>query len=128
MESGTTKYKIDDGDADVFLLEYLEDEEAKRKIDIAEEAFLVGNKIKDLINNNKVKEYKDIAILTRNTTSFKTFKDVFQYLKIPLEIHVDFSLKETYLLKLIANILMLSLNIFNKENFNDNRFYYLSLN
>ena len=48
-------------------------------------------------------------------------------MKIPLEIHVDFSLKETYLLKLIANILMLSLNIFNKENFNDNRFYYLSL-
>ena len=39
MESGTTKYKIDDGDADVFLLEYLEDDEAKRKIDIVEEAF-----------------------------------------------------------------------------------------
>ncbi len=127
MESGTIKYKETDPDADVFLLEYYQDEEKERHLDVVEEAFITGYKIKELIKEGKVKEFKEVAILTRNTTSFKIFKDVFRYLDVPLEIHVDFPLKETYLLKLIANILRLSLNLFNSKSFNDNRFYYLSL-
>lgn len=89
----------------------------------------MGNKIKALIKAGKVKDYKDVAILARTKNTFKIISDVFEYLDIPLQIQVDQKLKQTYLLKLIANILKLSMiiNSNNKKDFNDQRFFYLSI-
>lgn len=127
MDSGTTLFKKEDKEADVFLLEYIESDVENRKLDVVEEAFLVGYKIKELIDKGIVNKYNEIAILSRNKSTFKHYRDVFKYLNIPLEIHVDFSVKETYLLKLIANILSLSYSLYDINSFNQNRFNYLSL-
>lgn len=123
MESGSKAFSKDDMSADVFLLEM---DNGETKQDLIEEAFIVGEKIKELIQSGEVKNYGDIAILSRNTKVFKVFSEVFKYLNIPLEVQVDYNLKESYLLKLIANIMMLAINLDNGD-FDLKRFTYLSL-
>lgn len=126
MLSGSTKYK-DDPLPGVYLEELYNPEE--EKMDLAEEAFVVGNKILKLKREGLIKDYREVAILARNTTNFKSFIDVFNYLGIPLQVQVSLNLNETYLLKLIANILMLSKHLYTFDrNVNDiKRFTYASI-
>ncbi|VEU80601.1 UvrD-helicase domain-containing protein [Haploplasma axanthum] len=129
MQSGSKLFSEDDSSADIFIEEIYTEDPAKSKYDAVEEAFVVGLKIKGLLETKKVSAYKDVAILSRNTTSFKIFKDVFKYLNIPLQVQVDQQIKSSYLLKLMANILMLSLDIAvnNNDNFKRKRFNYFSV-
>ncbi|VEU82370.1 UvrD-helicase domain-containing protein [Acholeplasma hippikon] len=126
MLSGSTKFN-NDPLTGVYLEELHKDLELKT--DIAEEAFVVGNKIKDLMAKGLIKNYKEVAVLARNTTNFKAFIDVFNYLGIPLQVQVSLDLNETYLLKLMANILMLAklLNTFDRESQDIKRFAYASI-
>lgn len=128
MESGNSSF-AKDKDADVFLLEMFKDEKSRVRNDSVEEAFVIGNKIKELLKEGKIKQYKDVAILARNKGSFKTFRDVFKYLNIPIQIQVAQDLKQTYLLKLISNILNLAKELYNNDLkvLNNKRFYYMSI-
>lgn len=128
MESGSKNY-LNDPYSDVYLLETYKDEDDRKDTDSVEEAFVVGNKIKELKEKNIINKYSEVAILARNRSSFQIYKDVFKYLNIPVQFQVDKNLKQTYLLKLISNILKLSLliNDNTKEAFNDKRFYYMSI-
>src|SRR5699024_10677814 len=112
-----------------FLLEMFKDEKSRVRNDSVEEAFVIGNKIKELLKEGKIKQYKDVAILARNKGSFKTFRDVFKYLNITIQIQVAQDLKQTYLLKLISNILNLAKELYNNDLkvLNNKRFYYMSI-
>lgn len=122
MESGSKAFE-NDLNAEVYLLEQFSED---GKASVLEEAFIVGNKIKELINKGVSNSYKDFAILMRNKGNFKIFQDVFEYLNIPLQVQTAFDVKQAYLLKLIANILSLALNL-NKENMNRFKFDYFSI-
>jgi len=129
MLSGSTKFN-DDPSAQVYLLEVFKPEEDKRRAyDPVEEAFVVGHKIIDLLKEHKIKAYNEVAILARNVAHFPIIKDVFDVLGIPIQIQIDQQLKQTYMLKLIANILKLSQMIYlqDKNHFNQKRFYYFSI-
>ncbi|HHX78943.1 MAG TPA: hypothetical protein GX695_04235, partial [Acholeplasmataceae bacterium] len=128
MDSGSEKFNKDLS-SDVFLIEMFKDEDSKVHTDAVEEAFVIGNKIIELHENKNIDKYSDVAILARNKKNFKIYKDVFKYLNIPIQIQVDQELKQTYLLKLIANILKLALILDsdNKKLFNEKRFLYLSI-
>ena len=90
------------------------------------EAFICGKKILELVNKDKPlclkeKEFKevkfsDVAILIDKTSSFKTFKKVFEYLGIPLSIEADMDLKTSILPKLFSNILIV-LNSIKNDNY-----------
>lgn len=122
MISGSTKY-LNDGNAGVYLLEL---NSLENKGNVLEEAFVIGQKIKELMEQKIAKKYSDFAILIRKTKQFQIFADVFKYLDIPLQVQKDYNLRQTYLMKLIVNILNLSLNL-NKENYNLFKFTYFSL-
>ncbi|MCR1809422.1 UvrD-helicase domain-containing protein [Haploplasma modicum] len=125
MESRSTKF-LGNRFANVYL-EELNTSEDKRTSNnqMIEEAFSVGRKIKELLDNKAINSYKEVAILARNKKSFETFKNVFKYLDIPLQIQVDQKLKQTYFLKLMANVLKLS-SLIDEEN-SEKRFYYFSV-
>lgn len=128
MESGNASFN-DDISADVHLIEMFKEEKSRIKNDAVEEAFIIGNKINELLKLGKINKYSDVAILSRNKGSFNIYLDVFKYLNIPIQIQVDQNLKQTYLLKLISNILRLS-NIINEQDkylFNEKRFLYFSI-
>lgn len=128
MESGNKKYN-EDKSADVFLIEMYKDDESRTRNDAVEEAFVIGNKINELLESNKIDKYSDVAILARNKSNFKIYSDVFNYLNIPIQIQVDQELKQTYLLKLAANILKLAsiIDVNDKYLMNDKRFLYFSI-
>lgn len=90
------------------------------------EAFICANSIKDIMNSNlcvfknggfnKV-SYSDFAVLIDKAKSFITFKQIFEYLNIPLSIEADLDLKDSILPKLFSNILTLIYKI--KNNIKD---------
>lgn len=122
MLSGSQKY-INDVSAGVYLIEQ---PSLEGKGNVLEDAFVIGSKIKELIDTGVAKLYSEFAILTRNKTAYNEIANVFKYLNIPLQVQRDYNLKESYLMKLIVNILMLSLNL-NKEDEDKYRFSYYSL-
>ena len=98
-----------------------------------EEAFIIGNDIKNKINSNyqifdkKIKtlrnaDYNDFVILLDKSKNFTLYKKVFEYLNIPLSILKDESLKEDEDILVIRNLLRLLICI--KENRLDNEFKY----
>lgn len=122
MLSGSTSFN-NDPHASVYLLE-ANSLEGKRNI--RDEAFIVGNKILELKEKGIASKFSDFAILTRNKTGFNVISDVFKYLNIPIQVQKDFNLQNTYYLKLISNILTLSLNL-EKLDYDKFKFDYFSL-
>jgi ATP-dependent helicase/nuclease subunit A len=99
------------------------------------EAFIIGNdilkKVKEryLVFDKELRPctYKDFCILMDRTTVFETYRKVFNYLKIPLNVFKDDDIllsDETYLIK---NILGLIINIKNKIFNETTKFYYTSI-
>ena len=99
-----------------------------------EEAFIIGNDIKNKINNkfqvfDKEKKvlrditYSDFVILLDKSKNFDLYKKIFEYLQIPLSILKDESLKKDDDLLVIRNILRLIICI--KENRLDTEFKYV---
>ena len=100
------------------------------------EAFIIGNDIKKKIKDkyqvldDEVQRditFKDCCILMDRTSSFDTYKKVFDYLQIPLNIYKDEDILFTDEVCLINNILGLIINIKNKLNNVDTNFYYTSI-
>jgi ATP-dependent helicase/nuclease subunit A len=128
MASGSTFYHKDSF-ANVYIEEMFNEDPSKSKYNVLEEAFTIGKKIKELISAHSDINYKDMTILLRNTTAFDQYREVFEYLNIPLQIQTDVKINQGYFLKLLTNILMLALYFENheKEFVKQNRFNYLSL-
>lgn len=95
------------------------------------EAFIIANDIKEKINNEYLVfdktlrpcTYKDFCILMDRTSSFDTYKKIFDYLMIPLNIYKDDNILMAEEVLLINNIIALTLNIKNNNNDNTNLFY-----
>lgn len=90
------------------------------------EAFICANSIKNIMDSklkvfkkgsfNEI-SYSDFAVLIDKAKSFITFKQIFEYLNIPLSIEADLDLKDSILPKLFSNILTLIYKI--KNNIKD---------
>lgn len=95
------------------------------------EAFIIAKDIKERIKS-KVKvlkkggfkevTYNDFAILIANATEFVTFKQIFEYLNIPLSIEASLDLKDSILPVLYKNILK-ALSLM-KKNVKNEAFYH----
>ena len=98
-----------------------------------EEAFIIGNDIKDKINskyqifdkNKKILRdcnYNDFVILLDKSRNFDLYKKVFEYLHIPLTILKEESLRKDNDILIIRNLIKLIIAI--KNNIIDNSFKY----
>lgn len=67
-------------------------------------------------------EYKDFVILLDRSKNFRLYKKIFEYIGIPLMIYQDESLKNSYDLDIIKNILKLIIKV--KNNTYDTEFKY----
>lgn len=138
MIFGNNDYNIE-SPSDYKLSVYNYEKDPKHSNDESE-AFIVANDIKNKIQNQfkvlketeKGKElvnctYSDFCILMDRGTSFETYKKVFDYMQIPINIYQDEDIllqDETYLVK---NILTLILKIKNREFDQDFKFCFTSI-
>ena len=127
MIFGNTSY-IEDGKTnqnyDLDVITY--DKDKLDKLSCSEqEAFIIGNDIKEKIRNkfqvfDKDKkilrdcEYKDFVILLDRGKEFDNYKKIFEYLHLPLTILKEESLRKDNDILIIRNLLKLILSIKNK--------------
>ncbi len=113
-----------DIDFNMDILRYSEDEYYKAFTKEEKEAFIIGKSIKDtlakrpmILKGDSFKEasYGDFAILIDKAKSFVTFKQIFEYLGIPLQIEADLDLKNSILPEIFTNILALINGLRKKE-------------
>lgn len=99
------------------------------------ESFIIASDIKDKVNNhykvfdkNKLRDitYKDFCILMDRTSTFDTYKKVFDYLNIPLNVYKDNDITSFDEVILINNILSFILDI-KRKNYEKIKFYYTSI-
>ena len=99
------------------------------------EAFIIGNDIKNKINNNyevfdkqiRNCKYSDFCILLDRGSAFNTYKKVFDYLGIPLHIYQDEDILFSSETLLINNIIGFLIKIKNKIFDTETNFYYASI-
>ncbi len=117
-------------DNNLEILNYQKDDNTYTSDEI--EAFIIANDIKKKINDKylvfdkKLRPctYQDFCILMDRTTTFDTYKKVFDFLNIPLNIYKDNDILLTNEVLLINNIIALILNI--KNNIADNNNLYFA--
>ena len=59
--------------------------------------------------------YSDFVILVSKSKDFELFKKIFEYNGVPLSIQADVTIKEDLSLVLLKNLLLLTINIYNKN-------------
>ena len=90
------------------------------------EAFIIANDIKNKIENNyrvfdkdkkevRLANYNDFVILVSTSRDFELFKKIFEYNNVPLSIEADTTIKDDMALVLLKNLLLLTINIYNKN-------------
>ena len=90
------------------------------------EAFIIANDIKNKIENNyrvfdkdkkevRIANYNDFVILVSTSRDFELFKKIFEYNNVPLSIEADTTIKDDMALVLLKNLLLLTINIYNKN-------------
>ena len=90
------------------------------------EAFIIANDIKNKIDNNyrvfdkdkkevRLANYNDFVILVSTSRDFELFKKIFEYNNVPLSIEADTTIKDDMALVLLKNLLLLTINIYNKN-------------
>ena len=131
MIHGNLDYKDNNQNNNISILNYKINKNMSKD---ENEAFIIGidilNKVKNKYQVTKDKElrpctFEDFTILIDRTTSFDIYKKVFDYLKIPINVHSDENIlhnDETYL---IRNIIDFIIKIKNKDY--DYKFNYLSI-
>lgn len=96
-----------------YHMETLTYEPLKEWDEAVTEAFICGRWIQQLMekrpmvlkrNGFEPLKYSDIAILIDKTKSFPIFKQVFEYLQLPLSIEADMDLNESVLPRLFSNL------------------------
>ena len=99
-----------------------------------EEAFIIGNDMKEKVNNSflvfdkdqkilRPIEYRDFVILLDKSKNFELYKKIFEYLQIPLTILKEESFKKDDDMMVIKNLLRLLICI--KEKRYDTEFRYV---
>ena len=102
------------------------------------EIFIVAKDIKEKIDNhykvmdkdtNKLRDitYNDFCIIMDRNTEFDKYKQIFEYLNIPLVMYKDETLNSGVDIILIRNILNLILKIYNYELDKEFKYYYTSI-
>ena len=99
------------------------------------EAFIIGNDIKNKINNHyevfdkqiRHCKYSDFCILLDRGSAFNTYKKVFDYLGIPLHIYQDEDILFSSETLLINNIIGFLIKIKNNTFDIETNFYYASI-
>ena len=136
MVFGNTAYNIDPSN----YLTILNYEESEDKSYTKEEAeiFITASDIKNKIdskyqvmdkNTFKMRDitYSDICIIMDRNTEFLKYKQIFEYLNIPLVMYMDNVLSDGIDIILIKNILNLINKIKNKKYDREFRYYYVSI-
>ena len=136
MVFGNTAYDIDPSN----YLTILNYEESENKEYTKEEAeiFITARDIKDKIDNKyqvmdkktfKMRDitYSDICIIMDRNTEFLKYKQIFEYLNIPLVMYMDNVLSSGTDIILIKNILNLISKIKNKVYDKEFRYYFVSI-
>ena len=109
---------------DMDILRYSNDEYYEAFTAEEKEAFIIGKSIKDMLSKKpkvlkgdefKDASYGDFAILIDKAKSFVTFKQIFEYLGIPMSIEADLDLKNSILPEIFTNILVLINGLRKKE-------------
>ena len=115
------------------ILDYSIDENASQD---EQEAFIIAHDIiKKIKNNYRVFKndnlipctYDDFCILMDRTSSFDTYRKVFEYMKIPLNVYMDENILYNDETVLIKNILTIILKIKNKIFDTDLKFCFTSI-
>lgn len=102
------------------------------------EAFIIAKDIKSKIDSRfqvydkdigalRDVDYKDFVILMDRGTNFNTYKKIFNYLNIPLDIYRDDEINDDDLFIIIKNIISLLINIKNNNYDNSFKHAYISL-
>ena len=111
-------------DFNMEVLRYSNDEYYEAFSKEEKEAFIIGKNIKDILakkpmalkgDSFKPVGYGDFAILIDKAKSFVTFKQIFEYLGIPMSIEADLDLKNSILPEIFTNILALINGLREKE-------------
>ena len=130
IEEGKT-----DQNYDMTILTYEETDDFKNKV---KEAFIIGNDIKEKIKNNyqifdkdeKVLrniEYKDCAILLDVKKDFPLYKQIFEYLNIPLLLYSDTNLTLSDDLYVLKNLIKLLLLVHDNNYTEEFKYAYMSV-
>ena len=130
IEEGKT-----DQNYDMTILTYEETDDFKNKV---KEAFIIANDIKDKIKNNyqifdkdeKVLrniEYKDCAILLDIKKDFSLYKQIFEYLNIPLLLYSDTNLTLSDDLYVLKNLIKLLLLVHDNNYTEEFKYAYMSV-
>ena len=133
MVFGNTNYLIDDKNK-LSILNYELGDYTKEEAEI----FVTANDIKEKIKNkyqvldketNKLRDitYSDICIIMDRNTEFNKYKQIFEYLNIPLVMYKDEVLSEGIDIILIKNILNLILKIKNRCFDKEFKYYQVSI-
>ena len=128
MVFGNTNYIDNDSYLEVYNYEL-----DKRYSREEQEIFIIAQDIQDKINNhyqildkntNKLRDitYSDICIIMDRNTEFDKYKQIFEYLNIPLVLYKDEVLNKGLDIILIKNILNMCLKV--KASLYDNEFKY----
>ena len=123
MVFGNNDYRDVPFDNNMEILNYSTEDSKYEKEEI--EAFVIANDIKNKIENkyqefNKETKllrdanYNDFVVLISRSKDFNLFKKIFEYNGIPLSIEADVTIKEDLSLVLLKNLLLLTINIYNK--------------
>ena len=111
-------------DSNMEILNYNAEDSKFDKEEI--EAFIITNDIKNKIDNKylvfdketkslREANYSDFVILVSKSKDFELFKKIFEYNGVPLSIQADVTIKEDLSLVLLKNLLLLTINIYNKN-------------
>ena len=111
-------------DSNMEILNYGSEDSKFDKEEI--EAFIISNDIKNKIDNKylifdketkslREANYSDFVILVSKSKDFELFKKIFEYNGVPLSIQADVTIKEDLSLVLLKNLLLLTINIYNKN-------------
>ena len=135
IEEGKTEQNYD---LDIYNYNYDKDSVYKKYDKSEIEAFIIANDIKDKINNkyqifDKDKKelhdikYSDFVILVDRSTKFTLFKEIFEYLHIPLTIYKDIDISKSVEVKLIRNILKMINCVLKGDYSNTFKYSYMSI-
>ena len=123
MIPGNKDYPDNNQNNDMEIINYstLDTKYSKEEI----EAFIIANDIKNKIDNKyqiydkniglRDANYSDFVILVSKSKDFNLFKKIFEYNNVPLSIMADVTIKEDISLILLRNLLLLIINIYNKN-------------
>ncbi len=103
-----------------------------------QEAFIIGEDIKDKVNNHyqvfdkdtgiiRPIEYKDFVVLLDKSKNFELYKKIFEYLGIPLSILKEESLSKDNDILVIKNLLNLIVRIKRKDDFDSLKYSFVSV-